>query len=343
VRIVLVLPCCIGDVVLGTAVLSTLRRAYPQAHITWAVGGWSAQAVANHPDLNDLLDTGSAALPLYDLVDFARFVGKLRAGRYDLLVSLVRSPLMSLAALASGIPQRVGLDSAGRGFGYTQRAAINPRELRHEADIYLDTCRALGLNTQDAQPNVPLDAQARQQVRALLAEHQLRPPYIVLNPSGGINPGMKLDAKRYPISWLAQVGLALAQDNHASLVLLGGPADAALLELLRFAIADARPTLSLAGQLSFPQIGALAYDALLYIGNDSGLTHYASASGAPTAMLLGPTDPRRYGPAGPNSLTLWKPWPADVRGVAAGVGDWDWERDGLRPEAALAELRAWLG
>jgi len=342
VRVVLVLPCCIGDVVLGTAVLSTLRRAYPQAHIAWAVGGWSAQAVANHPHLDEVLNTGSAALPLYNLVDFWRFVGQLRAGRYDLLVSLVRSPLMSLAALASGIPQRAGLDSGGRGFGYTRRARIDPREVRHEADIYLETCRVLGLEVQDAAPNVPLEAEARQQVRALLAEGGIARPYIVLNPSGGVNPGMTLSAKRYPIPWLAQVGLVLAQENHAALVLLGGPADVALLDLLRFAIGD-WPMLSLAGKLSFPQIGALAYDSLVYIGNDSGLTHYASAVGAPTAMILGPTDPRRYGPVGPNSLALWKPWQVDARGVAAGVENWAWERDGLSPQAALAELRAWLG
>ncbi|MBE0689156.1 MAG: hypothetical protein IH587_03425, partial [Anaerolineae bacterium] len=37
-RILLVLPCCIGDVVLATAALQALRRAFPDAHITWAVG-----------------------------------------------------------------------------------------------------------------------------------------------------------------------------------------------------------------------------------------------------------------------------------------------------------------
>ncbi len=40
-RIVLILPCCIGDVVLATAALQALRRAYPDAYIAWAVGSWS--------------------------------------------------------------------------------------------------------------------------------------------------------------------------------------------------------------------------------------------------------------------------------------------------------------
>src|SRR5688572_7543174 len=120
-RILLVLPCCIGDVVMATATLRALRRGYPNAHITWAVGGWARQAIETHPDLNDVLDTGPGDLPVRTPLEMFRFVRQMRAGNYTHLVSLVRSRLMSMAALMSGIPVRVGLDSDGRGFGYTIR------------------------------------------------------------------------------------------------------------------------------------------------------------------------------------------------------------------------------
>ena len=64
VRILLVLPCCIGDVILATAGLRALRRAYPDARIAWAVGSWSKAAVEHHPDLDAVLDCGAAALPM---------------------------------------------------------------------------------------------------------------------------------------------------------------------------------------------------------------------------------------------------------------------------------------
>ena len=133
-RVVLILPCCIGDVVMATATLQALRRGWPEAHITWAVGGWSKQAVDHHPLLDAILDTGPAALPVKSPHGFVRFVSQLRGGHFDLAVSLVRSPLMSLAVRLSGIPQRAGLDSAGRGFGYNLRvrstrmkSAMKPR------------------------------------------------------------------------------------------------------------------------------------------------------------------------------------------------------------------------
>src|SRR5262245_2406228 len=103
-RAVLILPCCIGDVVLGTAVLKALRTRYPDAHIAWAVGSWSKAAVENHDLLDSILDTGPDALPVRTPGGMLRFVRQLRAGHYDLAVSLVRSPLMSAAVALSGIP-----------------------------------------------------------------------------------------------------------------------------------------------------------------------------------------------------------------------------------------------
>jgi ADP-heptose:LPS heptosyltransferase len=100
---------------------------------------------------------------------------------------------------------------------------------------------------------------------------------------------------------------------------------------------------SFVGQLSFPQIGALAADSLLYLGNDTGLTHLAAASGAKTAMILGPSSPARYAPFTENSITLWKEIELNPQGVASGIKrHWDWERDGISVEDALIELRGFL-
>ena len=124
-RIVLVRPCCIGDVVMATAALSALREKFPEAHISWAVGPWSARAIAHHPALDAIVDIG-ADMPLKSLTACLRLVKLLRAGDYDTAVSLVRSPLMSLAVRLSGIPVRAGLDSGGRGFGYNLRVPVDP-------------------------------------------------------------------------------------------------------------------------------------------------------------------------------------------------------------------------
>jgi ADP-heptose:LPS heptosyltransferase len=340
-RVVLILPCCIGDVVLGTAVLRALRRAYPDAHITWAVGSWSHDAIARHPDLNGMLDTGHSALPVKSPGTFWHFVRQLRAGDFDLAVSLIRSPLMSLAVALSGIPVRAGVDSAGRGFGYNIRADVNPASERHEAEIYLDVARALGINTEGCYASTPPHSEDLAAARAAVASLNIEGPFAVINPAGGSNPGMVLDAKRYPPHGLSVIARGL-QANGLPVIVTAGPNDGLLVDALQREMDAPLPTL--VGRLTLSQIGALASLSGVYIGNDTGLTHLAAASGAKTVMLMGPSSPHRYAPFTPSSLALWKPADIPVQGVVSGAPhDWEWSHDGITPEDALAEILRFIG
>lgn len=303
-RIVILRPCCIGDVVMATAALTALRERFPAAHISFAAGSWSARAIAGHPALDDILDVG-ADMPTRGFSSFWRLVRRLQAGRYDLAVSLVRSPVMSLAVWLSGIPLRAGIDSGGRGFGYNLRVPVDPSAPEHEAAIYLRVAGAAAGRSLHAFANLPLDEAALATVQARLESVGVGKSYIVAHPGGGSNPGAQLTAKQYPPAQLAELLDMLVIETKSELILLGGPGDAELVAAVgRYLQAPAQQW---AGALSFAEIGALAAAARLYIGNDSGLTHLAAASGAKTVMLMSITDPRRYAPWTADSLALHKP------------------------------------
>src|SRR5512144_2468018 len=68
-RILVLKPCCLGDVVLATPVLGALRQAFPQAHIDVAVGSWSRAVVAHNPHVHAVLDTGAVGQGRYDWGD----------------------------------------------------------------------------------------------------------------------------------------------------------------------------------------------------------------------------------------------------------------------------------
>lgn len=326
---------------MATPVLRALRRAYPTAHLTWAVGGWSKSVIERHPDLNAILDTGAAALPVKSVGGFWRFVRQLRAGNFDLAVSLVRSPLMSAAIALSGIPHRAGLDSDGRGFGYTVRAPIAPSEERHESEIYLDVARALTIETQGLWASIPIHPNDLAAARALLETLGVKTPFLLMNPAGGSNPGMIFDAKRYPPPMFAILAQGLSQALNLPLVLIGAKSDAPILEAVQNALLKTVP--AIVGGLSLPAAAALAAQAALYVGNDTGLTHLTAASGAKTVMLMGPTSPKRYAPYTQDSLVLWKPATIAHGGVAASDGSaWDWARDGISPTDAQSQILAWL-
>lgn len=339
-RIVLILPCCIGDVVLATAALVGLRRAYPAAHLTWAVGSWSAPVLRGHPHLNALLDSGSTALPTGSWRAAYGFQQQLRAGQFDAAVSLVRSATVNMIIALSGIPMRVGLNSGGRGLMHTIRAPLNPNEPQHEADIYLSVLRAWGIDTRDCLPFVAVSDEDRAVMLRLRQRKAIHQRYLVVNPAGGSNPGMTMDSKRYPPPLLAQLAMRVRQAAQAELVLVGGPGDNALIAAVQSHLD--RPAATFIGELTMLQLGALARDALAYIGNDTGMTHLANACGARTIMIMGPTDPRRYAPYKGDSLAVWKPAPVSVRGVATPQANWSWERDGISVEEAFVAIQRFL-
>ena len=189
---------------MATAALSALRETFPEAHISWAVGPWSARAIAHHPALDEIVDIG-ADMPLKSPAAFLRLVKLLRAGDYDMAVSLVRSPLMSLAVGLSGIPVRAGLDSGGRGFAYNLRVPVDPDAPEHESEIYLRLVSAVAGRQVRAYANLPVTEAAQAEIRSLLAAENIDGPFIVAHPGGGVNPGARLEIKRFPLQLFAKM------------------------------------------------------------------------------------------------------------------------------------------
>src|SRR5438445_733810 len=111
---------------------------------------------------------------------------------FDLAFVLDRSPMLTLLPWLSGIPRRVGPDSLGRGFSLTDRVPVSssPTHLQHQAEVYLDLARAIGLPVDTPRMRFEPTAQERQSVSR---PSRLR---IALFTGGGSNPGMVLTAKR---------------------------------------------------------------------------------------------------------------------------------------------------
>jgi ADP-heptose:LPS heptosyltransferase len=340
-KILLLKPCCIGDVVMTTPLLTALRRAYPESHITWGVGTHSAAAIANHPLLDAILPTGPASNPAKSPAGMLRLVQELRAGQFDMAVVPVRSPLISLAVRLAGIPIRAGLDSTGRGRFYTVKAPVDPAEIRHESDIYLGIARALGLDTTDCWASTHVDSAQVEGLRRMLnGVNRL----VVVHAGGGQNPGMAMLEKRPPIPLLSNVAARAAAHLKARIAILGGPGDRDRADELHESLHGANP-ISLVGILDFSQIAALGQIAQLVIGPDTGLLHLMAAAGAPTVMIFGPSDPRRYAPFVPPDRVAapWRPFPLPEGGVASGPPkDWTWEKNGITANEVWQETQALL-
>jgi len=340
-HILILKPCCIGDVVMTTPLLQAIRHHYPQAKITFAVGHWSIGALEGQHAIDKLLDIGEASNPAKSIGGLWRLVKQLRAQKCDMAFIPDRSPVLGLAVWLAGIPHRIGLDSLGRGFAHTTRASVHPNEEINEGDIYLRLARLLNISTDNIYTHIDIPEQKTSEAQQKLAENKIHAPYVVIHPAGGANPGMVMSSKRWLPQHFAKVGDWLHQTYGATLILIGAKSDAPIVEAVIQHLKS--PYHTWIGELNLMQIGALGKSALLYMGNDTGLTHLVAGAGAKTVMILGPSSPKRYAPFNPNGLAIWKPASLPTGGVSEADFDWDWERDGVGVDEVIAQIAVFLG
>lgn len=300
--ILIIKPCCIGDVLLATPVVAILRRAFPEARLDFAVGPWSWAMVENNPHLDSIVDCGQVGSGVsYFWREYLDLARRIRKGGYDACFVLDRSPLITLLPILAGIPQRVGLDSHGRGFSLTVRVPV--AGVKHEAELYLDTLRAVGIEINRPRLEFYPTEGDRRYARGLLEEQTRNneQAVVVVHPSGGVNPGMSISAKRWPPERFSRLADHLIEEGF-QVFLVGGLGDEPIAEAVKGAMRS--QVLDLTGKLSWGQLGALLEEADLFIGHDTGAMHLAVAVGTPVVAIFGPSDPRMYGPY-EKGVALW--------------------------------------
>lgn len=121
-------------------------------------------------------------------------------------------------------------------------------------------------------------------------------------PSIAIHPGSGGPDKCWPAESYVTLIEALV-DRGLEPVVTFGPAD----EKVRSRIATRVEGIGarIAENLNLADLSKLLNRCAAMIGNDSGITHLATALGVPVVALFGPTDPAVWGPRGKNVRILW--------------------------------------
>jgi len=308
--IVVIKPCCLGDLLMTTPLLEVIQQNYPDATLTYVAGTWSKVIVEHVPAVSNVIDCGTVGIAgRYTLRNYMLLALRLRRQHFDLAFVLDRSPILTLLPWFAGIPRRVGPDSLGRGFSLTNRVPVSssPERLQHQAEIYLDLARALKLVVNH--PSMHFVPTEEEQQQVPFTPDIAHPPAAVFI-GGGSNPGMELTAKRWPVERYREIVYKLVHERNAQVLLIGGSDDVALNQSLMHDLdVPQGSVLHLAGTTTFGESAALLQRCVLFIGNDSSPMHLAAAVGIPVIAIFGPTSPQEYGPYpldNPQHIALWR-------------------------------------
>lgn len=282
----------IGDVLLGTPVIRSLKAAWPDAAVDALVFEGTQDVLAANPDVRRVHTIAQRPGILAHLALAVRL-----ARRYDVALSLVPSDRPTIYASIAG-RWRAGLLLPTRKERWKRPflhhwVAFDARNT-HTVLMHLALAEALGIPPR-REVVVSWSTADAQQVDTLLAGDDGRPLAV-------LHPYPRFNYKLWHAGGWIETAHWLARHGYR-VVLSGGP-DAAELEYVR----DLTPgmpaaTLDLAGRLTLGGTGYLLSRAALYVGPDTAVTHMAAALGVPTVALYGPTD-----------AVKWGPWPRDYTG-----------------------------
>ncbi|HKF39097.1 MAG TPA: glycosyltransferase family 9 protein [Ktedonobacteraceae bacterium] len=299
----------IGDLLLATPALRALRESYPQARIDLLVtpasagllDGWE---VIDHVIVLDkyLFDYPQQLLKNpRNLLRLRPLWHMLRDGDYDAVLLLHHLTLFfgrlkhQLLMRATGAKWRAGLDN---GHGWFLNVHVKDRGFgaMHEAEYSLAVAKAVGATTGDKRLVVPINAGERQQAHQLVYGDEpaacIKHPIIAMHPgSGGYST-----ARRWAPERFAQLADTLYRDAGGQLLLMGGPEEAELHQHIMRMMQSDMPVRSFAGKGNIRIAAAVLAEADLFVGNDAGLMHLATAMGTPTVAIFGLSNSDAWGP-----------------------------------------------
>ncbi len=299
----------IGDVLLTTPLLRSMRRAWPSARIEVLVYSHKGGMLEGNPDCDAIIEVDEHP----DWRGYRRLLRRIFR-RFDLAVSTQANDRGHLFALLAarrrvGLIPDLGWQSAWKR-AHCASWALLDNVYTHTVVQNLALVDGMGIPRQTAVVP-PVGSEAA--LDALLAFDWRHVPFAVLHP--------------YPMwrykRWTDAGWRALLQNlvgRGWQVVLTGGPDAEERDYCAKLAALQPGIVTSLAGAIGFGVLAQLLRRAALYVGPDTATTHLAAACGTPTLAIFGPSNPVKWGPmpcdfsaqAGQGTLSPWEmraqPW-----------------------------------
>lgn len=271
----------IGDIVLTTPVLRTLRERYPYAKLCFVVKKEFSEIITLCPYIDKvfIFDSGKGFWGLMKLLS------EINAERFDLLIDLHWNLRSILIYLLSRI--KIKIHYSKHRFLRLLRIWFKWRLMpvqSHIIDLYFEPLTRFGILSSDNRvPELKIDKDRKENVIECLKELGIDDNNLVI----GLCPGAKWETKQWTIEGFVEVGNRLMTEFNAKIVIIGDARDMELGKKIE-AWMDKKP-LNLINWTSLAELPVVIQRCDVLITNDSAPLHIAAALGVSTISMFGPT------------------------------------------------------
>ncbi len=273
----------VGNMVLLTPLLSTLKRRFPSAIVDVLGYAKTRILLQGHPAVNEVLTYDKRTW--FSRYGPLRIFGFLKKRRYDLAIDAANptdpSFTQALVTRFSGARHTVGPAHGPFERIYSAPAAISDTGQTHEIDLRLQLLESVPGNLAIRDTSLGMLGDPSPDVSKLISS---------TGEYGVLNLGARLRDKWLAIEDYALLARAIIE-HGLSCVLTWGAQEQDLAK----AILERVPDAHLAPPTDLIDLTAILKSARCVVTCDTGPMHVAVAVGAPTCAIFVSTDPVRYG------------------------------------------------
>lgn len=283
-KILLIRLSSLGDIVLTTPAIRAIRLHHPNAYIAMLVAKQSSCILQHNPHLNEIIHFDRIARNK-DTGEMYRILRILRKQKFSLSIDFQRKFRSEILMYLSGATERVGK-------GILSTIRVPESGNKHATEHYFDLLHAAGIPAEDRQLEVFVHESERSKANQLFKHEGIIEGDLTI----GLFPGAGWKLREWMPERFATIGDKLVTTFNAKVVIFGGPTDVDLVNHIVNTMDEY--AYNFAGKLNLRDLASCVEKCDLFISNDTGPMHIATAVGTPTVALFGPGNHIRFQPIG---------------------------------------------
>ena len=270
----------IGDSVLTTPLIQKTAKLFPEAKIVVITRPQTEDIFRPMPEVSEIILNEKKGLN--QILGVWKTAKAIQKSGIDILLVPHRGFRSALIAWLSGVPVRIGFTSSEGRFFYTKTVPFS--WMIHDAERNLSLLHGIVKENFKAEKlNMQYAPSAEENVARLMKDFNLEGKTLI-----GVHPGSAWPTKCWPFENYVDLVSRIETELHLQTVIIGGgQKDADLGEKL--CQLSQGHTANLCGKTSLADLMALMKHFKLFITNDSGPMHIATAFNVPTLAIFGPT------------------------------------------------------
>ena len=267
----------IGDVVLTTPIIRTLREAYPDSHISYLGDAKAVSLLHNNPFLDEIIpfDFSKDSL-LYQLKMYALMYSK----KFDLTIDLYSNPRSALMTFATRASMRIGGDSKSRGKFYTHRIT-DDGSLKSAIDYHYMSLKPLEIFPKYYKTEIFITNEEKSEARKTLQSIGVDVSRKII----AVHPGATWPNKIWLKEHFAGLIKNILEQTDCEIILSPGPSD---LELMRYLKSNYTSRVTILPLLPVRELASILSQTNVFVANDCGPMHIGVAVGTKTIGIFGP-------------------------------------------------------